>query len=306
MTPRRGASRRTAEVARGLRRRVRPRAPTSGRPRAAPESEPRVDPRRAEPRHPLPLRPPRRRRTAGDPPAARAARAHPRAVVLDADRPPRSLPQLAAGPAVELARARGVPGEDARVAHRGRPGRRDGGLQPVRLLPGAARGAVPVRLRTLAAARARAVPGARRGDAGLRGAPRRDPARRDAHGRLPGRAEPGAAAGGRVPDPDGARRADARRDARQRLGLVPRLGLAAGAAAAPPRPRRALRVGLPDPAGARREVARRPVGRRARLHRPARVVRGLPGSGWTPPRGCSRARATCPSPARPSRRRPRR
>jgi hypothetical protein len=58
--------------------------------------------------------------------------------------------------------------------------------------------------------------------------------------------------------------------------LVPRLGLAAGAGAAPPRAGGALRVRLPDPARARREVARRPFRHRPRLHRPARLVRGLP------------------------------
>ena len=58
--------------------------------------------------------------------------------------------------------------------------------------------------------------------------------------------------------------------------FLPRLGLAAGAAAAPPRPRRALRLRLPDPAQARRQVARRPLGHRRGLHRPARLVRGLP------------------------------
>ena len=52
--------------------------------------------------------------------------------------------------------------------------------------------------------------------------------------------------------------------------------LAAGAAAAPPRPGGALRLGLPDPAEERRQVARRPERHRGRLHRPARLVRGLP------------------------------
>jgi hypothetical protein len=38
----------------------------------------------------------------------------------------------------------------------------------------------------------------------------------------------------------------------------------------------ALRLRLPDPADARREGARRPERHRGRLHRPARLVRGLP------------------------------
>ena len=62
----------------------------------------------------------------------------------------------------------------------------------------------------------------------------------------------------------------------ERERLVPRQRLAAGAAAAPPRPRRALRLRLPDPAEERRQVARRPERHRGRLHRPARLVRGLP------------------------------
>ena len=88
--------------------------------------------------------------------------------------------------------------------------------------------------------------------------------------------------------------------------LVPRHRLAAGADPAPPRPRRALRVGLPDPARRRREAARRSRRDRARFHRPARVGRGLScrapaGSGSTRRRACSPARATFRSPARPTR-----
>ncbi len=93
--------------------------------------------------------------------------------------------------------------------------------------------------------------------------------------------------------------------------LVPRQRLAAGAAAAPPRSRRALRLGLPDPAEERRQVARRPERHRGRLHRPARVVRGLPaGRRLDRPRPdlgpATPAKATSRSPARPSRRRRRR
>ena len=93
-----------------------------------------------------------------------------------------------------------------------------------------------------------------------------------------------------------------------RVGLVPRHRLAAGADPAPPRPRRPLRVRLPDPARARREAARRPGGRRRRLHRPARLGRGLScpapaGSGSIRPPACSPARATSRSPRRPLRQR---
>ncbi len=46
--------------------------------------------------------------------------------------------------------------------------------------------------------------------------------------------------------------------------------------AAPPGPGGALRLGLPDPADARCQGPRRPERHRGRLHRPARLVRGLP------------------------------
>ena len=64
------------------------------------------------------------------------------------------------------------------------------------------------------------------------------------------------------------------RDAGEPLGLLPRLRLAAGADAAPPRPRRPLRVGLPDPAAPRVRRRGRPGAARG-LRRPARLGRGL-------------------------------
>ena len=66
-----------------------------------------------------------------------------------------------------------------------------------------------------------------------------------------------------------------RRKRWQRQGLVPRFELAAGAGAAPPRPRRAVRLRLPDPAQARPRVARRPARHQRRFHRPPRLVRSL-------------------------------
>ena len=90
----------------------------------------------------------------------------------------------------------------------------------------------------------------------------------------------------------------------QRQRLLPRLGLAAGAAAAPLRAGRALRFRLPDPAHARREGARRPERHHRRLHRPARLVRGLPAGrrldrARRRPPACWPAKATSRWPARP-------
>ena len=149
-------------------------------------------------------------------------------------------------------------------------------------------GELPVPLRRDAGAGTRAVPRAHRSHAAFRGVRRERrlaKGHQGTHDRLPRAHQPAAAAGHPLPDPHGARRADARAHAGERGGLVPRHRLAAGAGAASHGPRRALRVGLPDPAATRREVARRTVGRRERLHRPARVVRGLPaGRGLDRPR----------------------
>ena len=130
--------------------------------------------------------------------------------------------------------------------------------------------------------------------------------------RLPGRPQSAAAAGDRLHRSAwsrACRRCEETLTLAQRL--VPRHRLAAGADPAPPRPRRALRLGLPDPAQARREAARRPAGADARLHRSARLVprstcRAPAGSASIRRRACSPAKATSRWPARPSRRAPRR
>src|SRR5262245_29896554 len=102
----------------------------------------RVDPRRTQPRHALPLRPAGAAGPSGHTPAPRAARANACARVLDADRAREALHQLAAGPAVELPRANRSAREDARVRDPDRSRRLNVGDQPVRLLPRAASGQV--------------------------------------------------------------------------------------------------------------------------------------------------------------------
>ena len=86
-------------------------------------------------------------RPAGHPPAAGAAHAARRipsySLKVDAGQPFR---QLAAGPARQLAGALRLPGEGDGAEDRGRPHRRHGGHQPVRLLRRALRRELPVRL----------------------------------------------------------------------------------------------------------------------------------------------------------------
>ncbi len=107
----------------------------------------RVHPRRAESRHPLPLRSPgvAERAAGAAAPGAPLPHAHP--LLLDARRARAALHQLAAGPAGQLPRAAGVPRAHPRIPRRGRSRRRDGGPQSVRLLPRAIRGTHSVPLR---------------------------------------------------------------------------------------------------------------------------------------------------------------
>ncbi len=125
--------------------------------------------------------------------------------------PADALHQLAAGSAVELPGAAGVPGQDERVPHRGRSRRRDVGAQPVRLLPRTLGRELPVRVRRRSS-RTNSRPTASRPPLtpAFETLPWRHPAREDADHQLPRRAEPEAAEGHRLPDPHGARRADAR------------------------------------------------------------------------------------------------
>ena len=89
-------------------------------------------------------------------------------------------------------------------------------------------------------------------------------------------------------------------DPRAGLRVVPRFELASGPDPAPSRLRRALRLRLSDPAQARPDRARRAAGHRPRLHRPARLGRGLSaGRGLDRPRSdLGPARRRKPHPAR--------
>ena len=234
-----------------------------------------VYPRCAEPRHALPLRPADPSRPAGGAAAAGATLAHAHPELLDAGGAGHALHQLAARPAVQLPCPPGVPRQDDLVSDRGRSDRRNGGAQSVRFLSGAVGGALPVQIRPRARGRARALPDSGAGDAQLRRVPGEHPAGEDADQRLPGRAEPEVATRHRLSRADGAGRANARGDAGQGERVVPRHGVVAGAAAAPPRSGGAFRVRLPDSAQERRQVAGRPERHRGRLHRPARLVRGV-------------------------------
>ena len=235
-----------------------------------------VDPCRPDPHHALPLRPFGEARAAGSAAPPCPAQPHADPQLFAEGRSGQALRELAAGSARQLAGAAGVPRADARVAHRGRSGRRAVGDQPVRLFSRALRRdhSVPVRPGTERGAGA--VPQDAADDAAVRALSGQGAARTTTQCGFSGGAEPDGPGRRQLPDPHGARRADARRNPHQWLGFLPRFGLAAGAIAAPSRAGRTLRLRLSDPAGARCQIAGWPIGHHGRLHRPARLVRGLP------------------------------
>ena len=102
------------------------------------------------------------------------------------------------------------PEKTRRAAHRGGPGRRDGGAQSVRFLSRAVRGDLSVRLPGRGQARPRAVPRHVPRRAAVQGIPAHDSARAQAHHRFSGRAQRQARQRHQVPHPHGAWRADAR------------------------------------------------------------------------------------------------
>ncbi len=190
--------------------------------------------------------------------------------------PDQSFRELAAGPPRQLDRPLRLSGKDHRVLVRGRLHRRHAGDQSVRLLRRALCRHLSVRISGGAAHRPRRLSRAGAGWAAAPGVRAHAVARADEHGELSRRAQPEAPHDGALRHPDGAGRADARRDPADGLGLVPRQRLAAGADHAPAGNARALRVGLSHPAQARSQAAGRPRRRHPGLHRPARLDRGLP------------------------------
>ena len=203
-----------------------------------------------------------------------------------------------------------VPDETRELRRHGRSRRRHGADQSVRLLRRGGRRQLAVRLpRARSPPSSRPISSRRPREPLLDTLPRR--ARRAGQGdhrlrhRPQPQAQPATSTTARAWSPACRRREETLTDA---LGLLPRLRLAAGADAAPHRPRRALRLRLPDPAAPRSMRLRR---RRARgLHRPARLGRGLHprrrlDRARSRPPACSPAKATSRSPRRPARSAPR-
>ena len=190
--------------------------------------------RRASPRDPVPLRPSRRPVAAARPPASGAALPHADPVVFAAHHAIRPLSQLAAGSAEQLRRAGDVSGKGRRVPGRNRPRRRDGRLQPVRLLPRAVRRTLSV-LRTSPRELRELQPflhaeplTPRFAELSRRRRSPRGGGRSTSWSTLNRQLQPRH----QLRHPARPRRAGHRGDARARVGLVPRHDVAAGAAAA--------------------------------------------------------------------------
>ncbi len=220
-----------------------------------------------------------------------AALTHADRGLFAARRAGRTLRQLAAGRGGQLPGPPGVSQPDAPADHHGRTHRRPQGDQPVRLLHrGLGRDLAGRRaeLSQGAGRRPQAIPaaGRRRGRRVGSGRPGTGlgaqllGAAGHPHHRLPGQPQPRGQRRRRLQPADGTRCPDTGLHAAHRHRLLPGLRVAVGVDPAPAGAGRPVRVRLPGAAGIRRRGAGRAVGARRRLHRPARLDRGLhPGCG---------------------------
>ncbi len=233
-----------------------------------------------------------------------AALPHPHSELFAHGKARPAFRELAAGSARQLARAFRIPGEDERIFRNGRSPRRYGSDQSLRLLRRALRGNLAVRISRPSCVRT-SRPSSNRSRAGprlkelVRSISREQRNTVDflveLNQRLQQmiryliRMEPG------VQTPEETLAVGRR--------LLPRHGVAAGAAPASHRPAGALRVRLSHPAQAGHEAARRRRRRRRTTSPtctpgPRSICRARAGSGSIRPRDCSAARATCRSPRR--------
>ena len=247
--------------------------------------KPLEHPCRASPRHAVPVRQGRRIVAAARSSASGAALPYSDSVLFAADHAIRSLSQLAAGPAEQLRRESDVPGK-GRTSCGSRSTSWRKWPSTIRSTSSSSRPPNTFRSRTTRpSSRSAAVPAHRATHAAVGPLCRRRRSPAAADHRLPGRRQPQTAAGHFVRHPARPRNPGRRTDARAVIGLVPRHHVAARADLPASGTRLTFRVRLSDPAGPGREGAGRTHRRRIRLHRPPRVVRGVPaGRGLDRPR----------------------
>jgi hypothetical protein len=221
------------------------------------------------------LRPVGRTFAPGGPAAAGTALPDADPELFAARRAGRVLLKLATRSTRELPGAARLCGQDPPLVDRSGSGRRHDGDQSVRFLSGTGSGLCSVRLRSGVEQGTQTVLGDRAGRASIGRAAAFDRSVASQDGRFPGRLESATARAGPLLDPLGAGRADVRRDARARFGLVPRFGLAAGPGASSSGLGRAFRLGLSGAIGGRRQAAGRPGRPPGGFHGSARLGRGV-------------------------------